>query len=142
MIWAQLDLGSALQADARLGAVVHRHPGLPFEAGRNLGRDDHAVTLVVTVEELRGQRVTAAVAGATIRIQDDLHGGGVYPVSYTHLDVYKRQVQLHGGIGVTWDHDIHLYTRRVVEDRSLFGTPEEHRERIALVMGLEDSDGR
>ena len=36
-------------------------------------------------------------------------------------------VQLHGGIGVTWDHDIHLYTRRVVEDRSLFGTPEEHR---------------
>jgi alkylation response protein AidB-like acyl-CoA dehydrogenase len=50
--------------------------------------------------------------------------------------------QLHGGIGVTWDHDLHLYTRRVVEDRSLFGTPEEHRERIALVMGLEDSDGR
>lgn len=50
-------------------------------------------------------------------------------------------VQLHGGIGVTWDHDIHLYTRRVVEDRSLFGTPEEHRERIARTMGLEESDG-
>jgi alkylation response protein AidB-like acyl-CoA dehydrogenase len=51
-------------------------------------------------------------------------------------------VQLHGGIGVTWDHDIHLYTRRVVEDRSLFGTPEEHRERIARTMGMEDSDAR
>ena len=51
-------------------------------------------------------------------------------------------VQLHGGIGVTWDHDIHLYTRRVVEGRSLFGTPEEHRERIARIMGMEDSDGR
>jgi alkylation response protein AidB-like acyl-CoA dehydrogenase len=50
-------------------------------------------------------------------------------------------VQLHGGIGVTWDHDIHLYTRRVVEDRSLFGTPEEHRERIARTMGLDESDG-
>ena len=50
-------------------------------------------------------------------------------------------VQLHGGIGVTWDHDIHLYTRRVVEGRSLFGTPEEHRERIARTMGMEDSDG-
>jgi alkylation response protein AidB-like acyl-CoA dehydrogenase len=50
-------------------------------------------------------------------------------------------VQLHGGIGVTWDHDIHLYTRRVVEGRSLFGTPEEHRERIALTMGLEEPDG-
>jgi alkylation response protein AidB-like acyl-CoA dehydrogenase len=50
-------------------------------------------------------------------------------------------VQLHGGIGVTWDHDIHLYTRRVVEGRSLFGTPEEHRERIVRIMGLEVSDG-
>jgi alkylation response protein AidB-like acyl-CoA dehydrogenase len=49
-------------------------------------------------------------------------------------------VQLHGGIGVTWDHDIHLYTRRVVECRSLFGTPEEHRERIARIMGMEDPD--
>jgi alkylation response protein AidB-like acyl-CoA dehydrogenase len=51
-------------------------------------------------------------------------------------------VQLHGGIGVTWDHDLHLYLRRVVEDRSLFGTPDEHRERIARTMGLEESDGR
>jgi alkylation response protein AidB-like acyl-CoA dehydrogenase len=45
-------------------------------------------------------------------------------------------VQLHGGIGVTWDHDLHLYLRRVVQDRALFGTPEEHRERIAARMGL------
>ena len=45
-------------------------------------------------------------------------------------------VQLHGGIGVTWDHDLHLYLRRVVQDRSMFGTPEEHRERIAARLGM------
>jgi alkylation response protein AidB-like acyl-CoA dehydrogenase len=50
-------------------------------------------------------------------------------------------VQLHGGIGVTWDHDLHLYIRRVVQDRSLFGTPFDHRERIAQGLGLEDSHG-
>jgi alkylation response protein AidB-like acyl-CoA dehydrogenase len=50
-------------------------------------------------------------------------------------------VQLHGGIGVTWDHDLHLYIRRVVQDRSLFGTPFDHRERIAEGLGLEDSHG-
>jgi alkylation response protein AidB-like acyl-CoA dehydrogenase len=50
-------------------------------------------------------------------------------------------VQLHGGIGVTWDHDLHLFIRRVVLDRSLFGTPFEHRERIAKGLGLEDSNG-
>jgi len=50
-------------------------------------------------------------------------------------------VQLHGGIGVTWDHDLHLYIRRVVQDRSLFGTPYDHRERIAQGLGLEDDHG-
>lgn len=45
-------------------------------------------------------------------------------------------VQLHGGIGVTWDHDLHLYLRRVVQDRALFGTPIEHREAIAAMADL------
>ena len=45
-------------------------------------------------------------------------------------------VQLHGGIGVTWDHDLHLYLRRVVTDRSQFGTPGDHRERVAVAMGM------
>lgn len=39
-------------------------------------------------------------------------------------------VQLHGGIGVTWEHDLHLYLRRVALYRSLFGTPEDHNLRI------------
>ncbi|UDY35035.1 acyl-CoA dehydrogenase family protein [Dermatobacter hominis] len=40
-------------------------------------------------------------------------------------------IQLHGGIGVTWEHDLHLYLRRVTVDRASHGTPEEHAERIA-----------
>lgn len=39
-------------------------------------------------------------------------------------------IQLHGGIGVTWEHDLHLYLRRAALYRSLFGTPEEHNLRI------------
>ena len=35
-------------------------------------------------------------------------------------------VQLHGGIGVTWEHDLHVYLRRVALNRSLYGTPEQH----------------
>lgn len=41
-------------------------------------------------------------------------------------------VQLHGGIGVTWEHDLHLYLRRATVDRVTYGTPEEHAERIAV----------
>ncbi len=40
-------------------------------------------------------------------------------------------VQLHGGIGVTWEHDLHLYLRRATVNRVLHGTPEWHAERIA-----------
>ncbi|BBX62665.1 acyl-CoA dehydrogenase [Mycobacterium saskatchewanense] len=39
-------------------------------------------------------------------------------------------VQMHGGIGVTWEHDLHLYLRRVTLYRSTFGTPEEHNLRV------------
>ncbi|MGH9227162.1 MAG: acyl-CoA dehydrogenase family protein [Acidimicrobiales bacterium] len=45
-------------------------------------------------------------------------------------------VQMHGGIGVTWEHDIHLYLRRVTLGRGLYGTPDEHRERLAVAAGL------
>ena len=39
-------------------------------------------------------------------------------------------MQLHGGIGVTYEHDLHLFLRRVTLDRALFGTPAEHRLRV------------
>lgn len=39
-------------------------------------------------------------------------------------------VQMHGGIGVTWEHDLHLYLRRITLYRSMFGTPEEHNLRV------------
>ncbi len=47
-------------------------------------------------------------------------------------------IQLHGGIGVTWEHDLHLYLRRATLYRSMFGTPEDHNLRVyALTKELE-----
>ena len=45
-------------------------------------------------------------------------------------------VQMHGGLGVTWEHDCHLYLRRTMVDRQLFGTPADHKRRIAALIGL------
>lgn len=39
-------------------------------------------------------------------------------------------VQLHGGIGVTWEHDLHLYLRRAALNRAMFGSPEDHHRAI------------
>ncbi|MBM3658149.1 MAG: acyl-CoA dehydrogenase [Actinobacteria bacterium] len=43
-------------------------------------------------------------------------------------------VQLHGGIGVTFEHDLHLFLRRITLNRSLYGTPADHRQRLAALL--------
>jgi len=45
-------------------------------------------------------------------------------------------VQLHGGIGVTWDADLHLYLRRVAQNAALYGSAREHRDRIAALLDV------
>ena len=42
-------------------------------------------------------------------------------------------VQLHGGIGVTYEHDLHLFLRRVTVDRLTYGTPADHHRRIGAL---------
>jgi alkylation response protein AidB-like acyl-CoA dehydrogenase len=49
-------------------------------------------------------------------------------------EIVQECTQLHGGIGVTWEHDLHLYLRRVTLHRGLHGTPAQHRERIASIL--------
>ena len=44
--------------------------------------------------------------------------------------------QIHGGIGFTWEHDLHFYLRRLAVDRVLYGDPSWHRERICRIHGL------
>lgn len=52
----------------------------------------------------------------------------------------QHAVQLHGGIGVTWEHDLHLYLRRATLYRSMLGTPEDHNLRVyALSEELESA---
>jgi alkylation response protein AidB-like acyl-CoA dehydrogenase len=52
----------------------------------------------------------------------------------------QRCVQLHGGIGVTWEHDLHMYLRRTTLYRSMFGTPEEHNLRVySLTLEMESA---
>jgi alkylation response protein AidB-like acyl-CoA dehydrogenase len=51
-------------------------------------------------------------------------------------------IQVHGGIGFTWEHDAHLYWKRARADRALLGTPAAQRERIAQrIFAGRDSAG-
>ena len=54
------------------------------------------------------------------------------------VEVLQECVQFHGGIGVTFEHDLHLYLRRAVLDSQLYGTAADHRERLTAI--LEDRE--
>ena len=47
-----------------------------------------------------------------------------------------ESVQIHGGIGFTWEHETHLYFKRAQSSRTLLGTPQHHREHLAREIGL------
>jgi alkylation response protein AidB-like acyl-CoA dehydrogenase len=47
------------------------------------------------------------------------------------VDVVGKAMQLHGGIGYTWESGIHVYLKRAALNRSLFGSPAAHRRQLA-----------
>ena len=55
-------------------------------------------------------------------------------------DVYcrttNRAVQIHGGIGFTWEHDMHLWFKRAKWNETAFGDATFHRERLAQLSGF------
>jgi alkylation response protein AidB-like acyl-CoA dehydrogenase len=52
------------------------------------------------------------------------------------LRAAAENVQIHGGVGFTWEFDCHLYYRRAKTSEFLFGDPLWHRARIAAQLGL------
>jgi acyl-CoA dehydrogenase len=52
------------------------------------------------------------------------------------MRVAHEAVQLHGGIGFTWEHSAHFYVRRALGDEGLFGDSRQHRARIAQLIGV------
>lgn len=85
------------------------------------------------------QATASAAAHATAsqaEEADELASVAKSYVGQRATDIIQDCVQMHGGIGVTWEHDIHLYLRRATVNRAMFGTPSEHRRRLADILGV------
>ena len=87
--------------------------------------------LQIEVEAMRAATYYAALA-----LSDDLEdvheavatAGEYVPSAFAHLT--GDSLQLHGGIGFTWEHDVHLFVRRSKSDQPLYGDPSWHRARL------------
>ena len=55
-------------------------------------------------------------------------------------DIYRHVaaegIQIHGGIGFTWDHDMHLYFKRAKSSEVVFGDGNYHREKVAQMLNM------
>ena len=56
--------------------------------------------------------------------------------SETYFHVAAENIQIHGGIGFTWEHDAHLYFKRAKASELFLGDGAYHRERLASRIGL------
>ncbi len=85
------------------------------------------------------QATTAAAATAVQERRDDAAELVSIAKAYAGqraTDIVQDCIQLHGGLGVTWEHDIHVYLRRATVDRVTWGAPSQHRRRVADLLGV------
>jgi len=53
--------------------------------------------------------------------------------SDAYFDAASATIQVHGGIGFTWEHDAHFYFKRATASRQWLGSPQQHREALAVI---------
>ncbi|MEZ5169926.1 MAG: acyl-CoA dehydrogenase family protein [Acidimicrobiia bacterium] len=94
---------------------------------------------------LERARSVAYLATATIADDDERRGVTASMAKVAAGDAQKRiakeGIQVLGGIGYTWEHDMHLLVRRLKSGDALFGTPADHRTRVAALAADEPGSG-
>ncbi len=122
-------------AEAALAATVD-HVRTREQFGRPIGSFQavkHACADMLVSLRTAGQLVEAAVA-AEVRGDPDAWIAAARAKSFTcaaAVDIAGKAVQLHGGMGYTWESGVHRYLERATLNRSLYGSPAEHRARLA-----------
>jgi alkylation response protein AidB-like acyl-CoA dehydrogenase len=101
-------------------AIQHKLAEMSLELERAIAAVQYGAMAVdaITPERHHAAHVAKAAAGQAAR------------------RILKDGIQIHGGIGYTWEHDLHLYLRRATADECLLGTTGAHHDAIAdLVLG-------
>jgi len=93
--------------------------------------------LLLEVESLRSAVSYAAAAVADSPAEVPVLAPLVKAyASETYFHVAAENIQIHGGIGFTWEHDAHLYFKRAKSSELFLGDAAYHRERLATRIGL------
>jgi alkylation response protein AidB-like acyl-CoA dehydrogenase len=147
-----LDIGRAALACDQVGGAAHAldatvaYVGQRRQFGRPIGSfqavKHRLADLLVEVEAARSAaaHAVACVTGTPGELPVAASAAQVVCSEAYRLAV-AEYVQLHGGIGFTWEHPAHLYVRRSRAAEVLFGTADEHRARLGVLLGLTADHG-
>jgi alkylation response protein AidB-like acyl-CoA dehydrogenase len=142
-----LDVAAIAQAAEQLGGAQRAldmavdYLKVRHQFGRPIGSfqalKHRCADLLLEVESLRSavQYAAAAVAENSDEIPVVASLVKAY-ASDVYFHVAAENIQLHGGIGFTWEHDAHLYFKRAKASELFLGDASYHREHLAVRIGL------
>ncbi|RIL05270.1 MAG: acyl-CoA dehydrogenase, partial [Proteobacteria bacterium] len=137
-----LDLAAVALAAEQVGgaqrcldlAVAYAKERVQF--GRPIGSfqaiKHKAADMMVAVESSRSAAYWAACVAA--EEGDDLAGAASLAKAWASESYFRcaaDALQIHGGVGFTWEYDVHLHLKRARSMEAFLGTPAWHRERVA-----------
>jgi alkylation response protein AidB-like acyl-CoA dehydrogenase len=130
-----IQAGEAVGAMERLFELTVQYAKDRVQFGRAIGSFQAIKHRLADLAiELEGAR--AAVHYAALALADDLPDrdaavatAGCY-VREAASHLAGESLQIHGGVGFTWEYDVHLFLRRAKSDEGLYGDPSWHAERL------------
>jgi alkylation response protein AidB-like acyl-CoA dehydrogenase len=140
-----LQVGAALLAIEQVGASQHlldlsvEYAKSRLQFGRPIGSfqavKHRLADLLVDVEHARStayHAIWALTDGSDDPALATSIAQAVCSAAFSH--VATDTIQVHGGIGFTWEHQAHLYYKRATTDAVLLGSAEAHRDRVAAMV--------
>ena len=152
---AHLDRGAVFHSAELLGAanavmdLAVDYAGQREQFGQPIGSfqavKHRCADMLVDVEGMRSTVYHAAwLIGAEEAEQDDATVAAAVAkiwCSDAGLRVAESALQVHGGVGFTWESDVHLYLKRIQLDQVSFGDAEHHRIRLGELLRRRVTDG-
>jgi alkylation response protein AidB-like acyl-CoA dehydrogenase len=121
--------------------IVHRYVGEREQFGVKIGSFQaikHKMANMFVA--LESARATTYFAALTTAEDDDRRALAVATAKASVGDCQRllaqEGIQCLGGIGYTWEHDMHMYVKRVKTSAAMFGSGALHRARVAQMIGL------
>jgi alkylation response protein AidB-like acyl-CoA dehydrogenase len=143
----QLQIAAVLTVAESVGAMDHDfHLALEYAKARiAFGRPIGSFQAVkhLLADTSLALEMSKGVAAEAARVVGDHRADAAEIASMAKAFVGEHSIdlahncwQVFGGIGYTWEHDQHLYLRRLTTDAALYGDPAWHRERVCRLAGL------